>query len=146
MTNAHAAAHHRDELVLPKGIRAIWKLPDERLGALWESIIIDEGTKRRLLSQAVLNFTLRGKVDRAVLPLHGVILLVGPPGTGKTSLARGLGHRVAKAFPQGGFRLLEVEPHSLTSAAMGKTQRAVTELFSQSIAEAASSGPTVVLL
>lgn len=141
-----ATASQQREEVLPKGIRAIWKLPDEGLGALWDSIIIDEGTKKRLLSQAVLNFTLRGKVDRAVLPLHGVILLVGPPGTGKTSLARGLGHRVAKSFPGGGFRLLEVEPHALTSAAMGKTQRAVTELFSQSIAEAASSGPTVVLL
>lgn len=147
MTGAKAAVHHhRDEPTLPKGIRAIWKLPDDGLGALWDSIIIDEVTKRRLLSQAVLNFTLRGKVDRAVLPLHGVILLVGPPGTGKTSLARGLGHRVAKAFPGGGFRLLEVEPHALTSAAMGKTQRAVTELFSQAIAEAASTGATVVLL
>jgi hypothetical protein len=39
------------------------------------------------------------------------------------------------------FRLLEVEPHALTSAAMGKTQRAVSELFSQSIAEAATGAP-----
>ena len=145
MTNAKAA-HHREQLHLPNGVRAISMLPDENLGALWDSIILDDETKKRLLSQAVLNFTLRGKVDRSVLPLHGVILLVGPPGTGKTSLARGLGHRVAKSFHGGGFRLLEVEPHALTSAAMGKTQRAVTELFSQSIAESASGSPMVVLL
>ena len=44
------------------------------------------------------------------------------------------------------FRLLEVEPHALTSSAMGKTQRAVSDLFSQSIAEAAAAGPTIVLL
>lgn len=130
----------------PKGIQKITSLPDAALGALWDSIIIDENMKRRLLSQAVLNFTIRSKVPRTVVPLHGVIMLTGVPGTGKTSLARGLAHRVAISFSGAGFRLLEVEPHSLTSAAHGKTQRAVTDLFAQSIAEAASAGHTIVLL
>ena len=61
-----------------KGIQRIRRLPDANLGVLWDSIIVDEKLKTQLLSQAVLNFTLRGKVDRAVLPLHGAILLVGP--------------------------------------------------------------------
>lgn len=129
-----------------KGIQKIRKLPDAALSALWDSIIIDEGMKQRLLSQAVLNFTMRGKVPRTVIPLHGVILLTGLPGTGKTSLARGLAHRVATSFKGAGFRLLEVEPHSLASAAHGKTQRAVTDLFAQSIAEAAAASPVIVLL
>ena len=141
-----AAARQDDETFLPKGINRSRRLPDEQLGALWDSIVLDERLKSQLLSQAVLNFTVRGKVDRTVLPLHGVILLVGPPGTGKTSLARGLAHRTAKSFPAGNFRLLEVEPHTLTSSAHGKTQRAVSELFSQSIGEAAASSPTIVLL
>lgn len=131
---------------LPKGIQRIRALPDQALGRLWESIILDEAIKNRLLSQAVLNFTMRGKVDRRVIPLHGVILLVGPPGTGKTSLARGLAHRTAESIAGGRFRLLEIEPHTLTSSAMGKTQRAVSDLFSQAIAEAAAMGPTIVLL
>lgn len=131
---------------LPKGVQRITPLPNPTLGALWDSIILDKALKSQLLSQAVLNFTLRGKVDRSVIPLHGVILLVGPPGTGKTSLARGLAHRTAESFQGGKFRLLEVDPHMLTSSAMGKTQRAVSDLFSQSIAEAAAGGPTIVLL
>lgn len=135
-----------DDLPLSKGIDRRRALPDPELGALWDSIIVDEHLKRQLLSQAVLNFTVRAKVPRSVLPLHGVILLVGPPGTGKTSLARGLGHRTAESFTGTPFQWLEVEPHKLTSSALGKTQRAVSDLFAQSIAESASAGPTIVLL
>lgn len=129
-----------------KGIQISRVLPDPTLGLLWDSIVLNSPIKEQLLSQAVLNFTMRSKVDRSVIPLHGVILLVGPPGTGKTSLARGLANRTAASFNGANFRLLEVEPHSLASSAMGKTQRAVSELFSQSIAEAAALGPTIVLL
>jgi SpoVK/Ycf46/Vps4 family AAA+-type ATPase len=136
----------QNQLNLPKGIHRIRVLPDAALGALWDSIIVEETLKSQLHSQAVLNFTLRGKVDRSVIPLHGVILLVGPPGTGKTSLARGAAHRTAQSFQGSRFQLLEVEPHTLTSSAMGKTQRAVSDLFSQSIMEAAIRGPTIVLL
>lgn len=135
-----------DDFNRPKGIQRVRRLPDPELGTLWDSIVIQDGLKDRLLSQAMLNFSMRGKIDRSVVPLHGVILLVGPPGTGKTSLARGLAHRTAESFKGASFRLLEVEPHALTSSAMGKTQRTVSELFSQSIAEAAGEGPTIVLL
>jgi SpoVK/Ycf46/Vps4 family AAA+-type ATPase len=130
----------------PKGIHSVQLLPTKALGELWDSIVVDQGMKDRLLSQAILNFTVRPKVSRTVLPLHGAILLTGAPGTGKTSLARGLANRIAESIPNKKFTLLEVDPHALGSSMMGKTQKAVSELFSQSIAETAMSGATIVLL
>lgn len=137
---------HSTGFDLPKGIHGITQLPDERLGQMWDSIILNQELKSHLLAQAILNFTMRPKVSRSVIPLHGVILLVGPPGTGKTSLAKGLAHQVSTVFTGQRFQLLEVDPHSLTSSAMGKTQKAVSELFSQAISEAAITQPTIVLL
>lgn len=135
---------HQDEL--PKGVHRSTALPQSDLAALWKSIVIDEDVKNRLVSQAVINFTVRPKVHRTVLPLHGAILLVGPPGTGKTSLARGLANELATLMKGAKFTLLEIDPHALSSSMMGKTQKAVSDLFSQTIAEAAMKGPTIVLL
>lgn len=129
-----------------KGIYIARSLGPQDHAELWDSIHFSNDLKDSLLCQALLNFTLRSKVSRTVIPLHGIILLAGKPGTGKTSLARGLASKTAGLLPAKKISYLEVEPHSLSSASMGKTQKAVTELFGQTIAEYAQAGPTFVLL
>lgn len=132
---------------LPKGILDARTLPDDSFESLWDAIIVGDDLKSLLVAQAVLNFTLRPKVDRAEIPLHGVIILVGPPGTGKTSLARGLASRVAKSFQaKDGMQYLEVEPHALASSSLGRSQQAVQKLLGSIIAERAQNGPLVVVL
>jgi len=78
--------------------------------------------------------------------VHGIILLVGPPGTGKTSLGRGLASRTAAALGGAGFTYLEVEPHALASASLGKSQQAVSHMLGTVLAEEAATGPCIVLL
>lgn len=136
---------NRPKAIEAKGLCDGRPLPDKDFESLWNAVIVDPSIKDRLLGQAVLNFNARPKLNQAEVPLHGIILLVGPPGTGKTSLARGLASRTAESV-NGKFNYLEVEPHALASAALGRSQQAVKHLLSCVIAEHAGFGPLIVVL
>lgn len=128
------------------GILVSQRLPYDRYDALWNSIILEKEIKDQLHAQAVLNFTLRPLLTRDRIPLHGIIVLVGPPGTGKTSLGRGLASVTAKTFKKKDFLYLEIEPHGLASSALGKSQQAITTLLGTTVAEHAAVRPLIVLL
>ena len=129
------------------GISDARLLPDETFAEAWSSIILPEGEKDRIAQSAAAGFVLRERVTFERLPLHGVIMLVGPPGTGKTTLAHGLADRVAQMLTSlGTFAFLEINPHALASSSLGRSQQAVEQLFATTIAETAYAGPLVVLI
>jgi SpoVK/Ycf46/Vps4 family AAA+-type ATPase len=121
-------------------------LPNPDLAAAWTAIKIPEPVRERLLAQSVLAFQLRQKFSFEMLPVHGLIVLSGMPGTGKTTLARGLASKVASALKGTKSKFIQIDPHSLTSSSLGRSQKEVMKLFYQVIPEYAAGSPCIVLL
>jgi SpoVK/Ycf46/Vps4 family AAA+-type ATPase len=122
-------------------------LPDEEFAAAWSSIILPDGMKERLVRTAAAGARIRSAVPFQALPLHGVVLLVGKPGVGKTTLAYGLADKTARLIDTGtSWLFVEVDPHALASSSLGRSQRGVEQLFGTVLDEHAAAGPMVVLL
>jgi pachytene checkpoint protein 2 len=131
----------------PPGIVGVHALPADHHEGPWDSILTPPGLKERLLGTGLLILRHGRALGQLNGAPHGLILLSGPPGTGKTTLCQGLAQKVALALaPRGATTFVEIDPHSFPSDMLGEGPRAVLRLFSDTLPELAARRPHTVVL
>ena len=111
-----------------------WILPAKEFHYLWECLYFDSHVKEDLLHFVETSMIFSDhRVNSNIISWNKVVLLHGPPGTGKTSLCKALAQKVAirlgDRFSHSEF--VEINSHSLFSKWFSESGKLVMKLFNE---------------
>jgi len=110
-----------------------WELPNKHLAGLWDSIVLDDAIKARLLGYCGSSIAFSdARVDANIISWNRMAMLYGPPGTGKTTMCKALAQKMFIRHCSSRYTagvLLEINSHSLFSKWFSESGKLVNKLF-----------------
>ncbi|KJH45314.1 ATPase, AAA family [Dictyocaulus viviparus] len=126
----------------------LWQLPCVEFDSMWENLVYDSNLKNELLSyvHALIQLSDKG-ADMKIINVNRLIILLGPPGTGKTTLCRGVSQHLSIRLNSrfSSSVMVEINSHSLFSKWFSESGKLVLKMFDQ-IDDLADDGRCMVFV
>lgn len=142
-------------IVDPSGRLALELLPDENDADLVLEEVPDvtfadigglDSQIERIRDAVQLPFLHRSLYERYNLKAPKGVLLYGPPGNGKTMIAKAVAHALSDGFGRGSGVFLSVKGPELLNKFVGESERLVRQIFTRARERAADGRPVIVFI